>query len=307
MYEDIRGFEITVNKNRGNWFRGFLNYTYQVNTYGYFGYRYNYQNPVEQREYIRTTTDNYQTKPIPRPYARVNLDFFTPVNYGPDWGGFYPLESFRFNILGNWQSGYWDTWTGGGGTIPGVQYNVQWKDYLNFDIRLGKTFTIGSASIELFVDVTNVFNHKYMSWRGHGFVDAADKRAYFSSLHLPAETEGFEQFGTISGDDQPGDYRPPDVAFVPIITGANYKGITDEQYNTGYLYYFKQGVDGVHGTGYYQFVDDGSGNPQFVRPDQGRLDQILEDKAYIDMPNLTYFTFLNPRNVFWGVKLSFNF
>ena len=37
----------------------------------------------------------------------------------------------------------------------------------------------------------------------------------------------------------------------------------------------------------------------------GDVDQMLEDKAYIDMPNNTSFTFLNPRNVFFGIRLTF--
>jgi len=41
--------------------------------------------------------------------------------------------------------------------------------------------------------------------------------------------------------------------------------------------------------------------------DRSRLQKVLDDKAYIDMPNLTTFTFLNPRNIFYGVRLSFDF
>ena len=45
-------------------------------------------------------------------------------------------------------------------------------------------------------------------------------------------------------------------------------------------------------------------NNQWVVEDQGRVDQVLKDRAYIDMPNLDYFTFLNPRNVFFGIKFN---
>jgi hypothetical protein len=34
------------------------------------------------------------------------------------------------------------------------------------------------------------------------------------------------------------------------------------------------------------------------------MDKILSDKAYIDMPNITSFTFLNPRQIFFGIKVS---
>jgi hypothetical protein len=36
------------------------------------------------------------------------------------------------------------------------------------------------------------------------------------------------------------------------------------------------------------------------------MDQILKDKAYIDMPNMDFLVFLNPRDIFWGLKVSFD-
>jgi len=305
-YEDIRGFEITLNKNRGLWVRGFLNYTYMVYTYGYYGYRFMYENPVEQRDYIRTTTDNYQTKPVPRPYARLSMDFFTPDKFGPALGDVYPLESWNINILGSWRAGTYSTWTGSGG-IPGIEYNVQWRDYWNFDLRISKNFKIAGVNLELFVDVNNVLNYHYMSPSGYGFVDTYDRSDYFQSLHLPGDTEGVKQFGYINipGDDRPGEYRDDGVAFVPIIARANYQDNVSDYLNPNYLYYFTQAADGVHGTGYHQMYYDDSGKAHFRRADQSYVDQVLEDKAYIDMPNLSYFTFLDPRNIFWGLKISF--
>jgi hypothetical protein len=37
------------------------------------------------------------------------------------------------------------------------------------------------------------------------------------------------------------------------------------------------------------------------------LNRVLDNKAYIDMPNQTSFTFLNPRNIFVGITTSFEF
>jgi len=33
---------------------------------------------------------------------------------------------------------------------------------------------------------------------------------------------------------------------------------------------------------------------------------VMDNKAYIDMPNLEYTGFLNPRNIFWGIKFNFD-
>jgi hypothetical protein len=38
--------------------------------------------------------------------------------------------------------------------------------------------------------------------------------------------------------------------------------------------------------------------------DGARMDQILSDKAYIDKPNMDFLTFLNPRTIYYGLKLS---
>jgi len=243
LYEDIRGFEVTLSKTRGNWLQGFVNYTYMVSTYGRFGYQTYYQSPADMRQYMRTHySDLYQTKPVPRPYARLNLDFFTPYDFGPMLGVIRPLSGWHLNLLGSWQAGTYFTWTGGA-YIPGVQYNIQWKDYINFDIRISKLFKIAGANLEVFADVYNVFNIKYM-YPFIGFYDSKDFQAYMMSLHLPAEIAGDQQnqklgYPNTPGNDKPGDYRS-------------------------------------------------------------------DDKPYIDMPNLYQLAFLNPRNIFWGIRISYD-
>lgn len=301
-YEDIRGFEITLNKNRGNWVRGFVNYTYMVNTYGYFGNRLNYENPAQQRLEEQTSTDHYQRRPKPRPYARANIDFFTPVQYGPKIAGTYPLADWRLNFLGNWKTGSYTSWIGGGSTGD-IQYNLQWKDYVNVDIRLSKSFRLlDKANVEFFIDVNNVFNYKNLT--SYGFVDYDDMRRYYQSLHFPANTKGIDRFSyvNIPGKDKLGEYRKPGVDFVPIIARQNYMALGAAEKNGNDLYYFVNAVNGVHGAGYYRYDE---ANNLWYEEDQRRVNKILKDKAYIDMPNLQYLTFLDRRNVFWGLRLSF--
>ena len=45
-YADIRGFEIDLRKNRGEWVTGFINYTYMVTSAGYFGLGSYPENPA---------------------------------------------------------------------------------------------------------------------------------------------------------------------------------------------------------------------------------------------------------------------
>jgi hypothetical protein len=255
-YQDTRGFEVTLRKNRGNWVQGFVNYTYEVTTAGNFGFSTYSNNPAVMRRIESETWRSYQEKPVPRPYARADFDFFMPQQIGPKFMNIYPLANWRLNVLATWRSGYHFTWTGGG-SIPGIENNVQWKDYYNVNIKFSRNFRIGTANVELFVDISNVFNFKYMTQ--YGFVDSPDYIAYMKSLHLPAKIGDELGYGNIPGNDRPGDYRT-----VP-----------------------------------YEPYDPND-------PDEAHKKRVLETKAYIDMPNQQFFTFLDPRDIFWGIRMSFD-
>jgi hypothetical protein len=205
-YQDTRGFEIQLSKNRGYWLRGFINYTYEVTTAGFFGLPSYSENPAVQRETERNTANFEQDRPVPRPYARANVDFFTPADYGPELGGIHILGDWVINIIGSWRSGTYFSWTGPGATRPGYQNNIQWKDFYNFNMRFSKGFNFGALRMDLFMDVNNLFNNKYMDYRA-GFVDAKDWDAYMQSLHLPEDIVGQFSYGNIPGNDTPGDIR----------------------------------------------------------------------------------------------------
>ena len=257
-YQDVRGFELTLTKNRGNWVQGFINYTYDVRSSGNFGFGTYYESASLQRSYEATTTSTYQEKPIPRPYANANIDIFTPSDFGPKLGEIYILGDIRFGFTTSWYAGRYDTWAGGG-SIPGIEYNVQWKDYWNTDLRVSKSINIMGVNLQIFADITNLFNYKYFNPAGYGFFDGNDFNAYMKSLHLPAEIGDPLGYGNIPGDDRPGDYRTG--PYIPWDPNAS----------------------------------------------QSQKDEWTENKSYIDMPNQDYFTFLNPRDIFWGLKLSFDF
>lgn len=255
-YQDVRGFEFTLTKNRGNWIQGFINYTYDVRTSGIFGFDLYNQNRSAQKRYEASSLDNYQEKPIPRPYANANIDLFTPSEYGPNLGSLYFLGDWRLSIIFSWTSGRYITWAGGG-SVPGVQNNIQWNDYWNTDLRLSKSFRFMGINLQLFADISNLFNYKYMT--EYGFVDASDYTAYMKSLHLPDNIVGRFNYGNIPGEDKPGDYR----------------------------------------TGPYIPWDENATDSQ--------KEEWRKNKSYIDMPNQSFFTFLNPRDIFWGLKFTVDF
>lgn len=304
-YEDIRGFELTLSKNRGNWVQGFINYTYMVTTWGRFGFAQFSSKPSEQREYERRNIerDLYQRKPVPQPYARLNLDFFTPLEFGPNVAGISILGDWRMSLLGNYAAGPYFSWAGGGdaslivtgitGATAKIENNVQWRDHYNLDLRLSKGLNLYGVVVELFVDISNAFNVKYFYPGGFGFKDGTDFDNYMRSLHLSARIgdDLASTYINIPGNDRPGDYRKPGVKAVPM------KGIettaAERNPHPSYIYY-------VRSTKQYMRYQNG----QWTVEDQAKVDQVLKDRAYVDMPNLDYFTFLNPRDFFFGIRLS---
>ena len=251
-YEDIRGLELTLQKRYGQWFSGFINYTYDVRTSGYFGLLEYYEDPKAQREYLRQHPP--MTRRHPLPYARVNLEFHTPENFGMNVHRFYPFGNWRLNILGNWKTGSFYTYNPH--NQPGVADDTQWRDWYNVDLKITKTVQFSRYKVSLYMDVRNVFNFKYLSRAG--FSDNYDWQDYLQSLNFPWET-GDEQ-----GHDRIGDYRPAGVAYDPLEP-----------------------------------------NPDNDPVISARNAERKKKKSYIDMPNIKSLTFLNPRNVLFGLSIRF--
>lgn len=291
-YEDIRGAELTLRKQRGRIFWGEINYTYSIATRGFFGTLENYENPVLQRRYDRTTSDNDIRRPIPQPFARLQLYFQSPVDFGPELLGGKPLANWQIVPLITWRSGARITYTGGA-PIPGIVNNLQLRDTWNSSLRLTKDVNLsGGSSIKFFADVSNLFNRRNFNPFNSGSINGTDYLDYMESLHLPSDV--LEEIGLSSqrvpGSDRPGDYRPSNVEYVPIEVSQS----LPVQGNTRALYYNTTEAK------YYQW--DGS---TFVDADKGFVNKVLDDKAYINMPNQRYFNFLDPRTIRFGVRFSF--
>jgi esterase/lipase superfamily enzyme len=97
---------------------------------------------------------------------------------------------------------------------------------------------------------------------------------------------------SVPGSDQPGDYRPADVEYVPIEASSDLSTIPSPN---GRALYFN-----TTERAYYQFVDG-----QFVQADSDFVDKVLDDKAYINMPDQQFFNFLDPRTIRFGIRFSF--
>ena len=287
-YADIRGLELTLRKTAGRWFSGFANLTYQVTSNGNFGEAQRYEDPGRQQTYDENTINLYQTRPIPAPFARVNLTFFTPDDFGPVVLNHDILGGFMLNFLFNWNQGGYTTYNPK--NVSGIANNVQYVDYINGTLRFGKTIRFESFEVQLFADVNNLFNSVRM-WN-------TGVQQYRESLHLP-KNKGYDQ---IPGDDKFGDYREPGVEWQPMEFRGSIIDKSQPGGNTRAIYY-----EEPTGT-YWQYTDNQNFpvNERWVQVDQKRIDQINKDKAYVFMPGASTYWFLNPRNIFFGLRVSFN-
>lgn len=283
-YQDTRGFEITLRKTIGRWWSGFINYTYQVNTTGHFGSARQYDNASDQKLYDDATVNSYQDRPIPQPYARASVNLSVPDDWGPTFFGHNILGGWMVNFVLDWQAGYWTTWNPKG--LASIAYNVQAVDYFGATMRFQKTIDLGNFNVQLFMDISNLFNTLRL-WN-------TGDQDYLMSLHLPKSAA----YDNIPGDDLVGDYREPGVDFQPIeyVAGisSNISG------NDGAIYYVETPPDG-YSSHYFEYT-----NGAWKVVDNAKIDKILDDKAYIDMPNASTFWFLDPRKIYFGMRVSFN-
>lgn len=201
-YQDIRGIEFTLNKRAGRFLSGFINYTYMVKTSGYFGLLEYYQDPQAQREYELSTI--FDSKPRPQPFARGALTFAPPNNTLPFGLG----DGLTASLFGEYKYGSTITVT-----EQNQPYYIKWKSQYLFDARVSKEFDLQSRTLEVFCDVDNVFNTKYLS--STGFSDVYDYQDYLSSLRMPFK-EGIEK-----GEDEVGTYREWDVEYDPLVANPD--------------------------------------------------------------------------------------
>ncbi|MEW5799609.1 MAG: TonB-dependent receptor, partial [Bacteroidota bacterium] len=286
-YQDIRGIEATFRKSMQGWWTGFINYTYQVSSSGRFNKGEINEDPSAQRQYDARTINLYQSRPIPTPFARMNVTFFTPKDYGVDAGGISLFGNWTFSLLGDWRDGGYITSPNQVVTEPN---NVEVVDWYNLNIRVSKQIEIATAKVSFFMDVNNVLNLKRLS--RVGFYDFNDYLDYFNSLHLPKN----KAYTNIVGEDKFGDYRDDGIAFQPIEQVGTVSGFTPAANRRSAIYYDNSTNKYMKYTG-----------TSWSEVDAATMNKILDDKAYIDMPNQSSFNFLDPRDIYFGLMLSFEF
>ncbi len=291
-YEDIRGAEIELSKVYGKWFTGNINLEYRVQSWGQFGLQRYYQDVMVQREYERNEPNYGQALPVPR--MKAYLDLHTPEDFGPKVAGMYLLGGWHCSLIGGWTQGNWMTWNPTSKRENGIKIinNIRWKDSYYANMKFNKKFRFDRFTLSFFLDIYNVINKKTL-YTGSVF-SSTDRDSYYYSLHYPQEIiDEIDDYGNIPGADKPGEFRNIGVEYVPMehVWDITTAGVGE----TGVIYYNAEDED------YYRF-DQGV----YVLEDNARVQEVLDSKAYIDMPNFSSFNFLNPRDIFFGINLSFD-
>jgi len=133
------------------------------------------------------------------------------------------------------------------------------------------------------------------TFSGYGFEDGFDYNYYMQSLHLPDDVAGELGYNYFSGDDKPGDVRKEGAEFIPMewVSDITYISNPSER-----PIYFDSATD--------RFVQwtESSG---WQNVSQSFYDDVINNKQYIDMPNQGYYVFLNPRDIFIGINISYDF
>lgn len=210
-YEDIRGFELRLEKRWGEWVTGWINYDYMVTCSGDTGRTIYYDDPYENLK--AELSDPDANRPLSRPSMRANVTVRTPNDLGPTLGSIHPLGDISVNVLVTWRAGEYITWDPL--TLLTLENNLQWKGHRYIDLRINKRLRVGLINFEIFADINNLLNSKYIN--SGAFRNDEDREDYYRSLHLPMyEGEGYKAEGLIAGDDKLGDVKSDDKPYIDM-------------------------------------------------------------------------------------------
>ncbi len=210
-YQDIRGFELRIDKKFGDWIRGWVNYDYRVSTEGYVGREHYYQDIREMRRYGEQNP--YQERPLARPIARANLRIISPPQWGPRLMGRKLFGNLGVSFLFYYRAGEYFTWDPL--RTHELEDNLQWKGDYDIDAKITKRIHIGNNSLTLFADINNVFNIRQIS--GMAFKNSDDWENYLESLHLPMyEGQEYQDQGYTPGNDKVGDKKSADKPYIDM-------------------------------------------------------------------------------------------
>ena len=234
----------------------------------------------------------YVNRYYPAPYGRLNINLFTPEEFGPTFLKHHFLGDIVVNLLMDWQQGGKTTYNPK--SAKGVYNNVKYVDYFDASLRASKTIKFKHFAVQLYADVSNLFNILRLR-------NTSDPN-YRNSLHLPKS----EAYDNIPGNDKFGDYRKPGVEWQPMEYRYQIQK-SDGTFTTPPEDYRAIYYEGATGRYWHVIKDPNTGERTWQLVDQKTIDSINKDKAYIYNPGPSTFWFLNPRTITYGINISLNF
>jgi hypothetical protein len=237
QFRDIRGLEGFAELRRGTipYFSGWLSLNWLSESGGLVGFDRYYQDPSQQPRRVNAEVSS----PDVRPIFKMNLNFYTPSDFGPQLGeNVSLLGDLNVNLLYTWQRGRRFTWNPE--SIPLVENNIRWRPFKRWDLRLTKgLFEAGRFRTSFYIDVTNLFNQRNMTpfnaggdddtdnredenwaWSGHQWF-RNQEQIYMESLGITVQPDG-----SIDGDLRPGDWEESGID-LPDFTPFTFLGRRD--------------------------------------------------------------------------------
>ncbi|UCD36854.1 MAG: TonB-dependent receptor, partial [Fidelibacterota bacterium] len=159
-WENDQGFELRISKNQGAFLTGWLNLWYVIDKNGNAGREYAYEDSVRNAQ-AGALYGGEENSPAFIPRVAANISFHTPIHWGPQFFGIDWLGGWMISVLPKWRRG--DKFTHNPADIRNLSNNLRWPDYQMVDMKLAKSVSFGSANLNFYIDIGNVFNFKVLN------------------------------------------------------------------------------------------------------------------------------------------------
>jgi hypothetical protein len=165
LYSTALGLEIRLEKRIGQFWTGWINYSYELYNSGIKGYDRFYQDPTHEPRMRNTdVNNNTNVKPTPMPKFNLGLNLHTPSRWGPSIGSFFILADINLNFLFWWKSQPTFTYNPDNLRQPYDPINnKRWKPHHAANLSFSKKFDINSfITPVVYLYISNLFNSKNM-------------------------------------------------------------------------------------------------------------------------------------------------
>ncbi len=206
-YEQVRGFELRVQKRIGRFFTGWFQGEMSLRDHGNVGFKdVDILGNDDERESQYQMTS--QAEPAWSWYANLH----TPRGFSPF--GITPAiaEQWALIVNASYSQGRLQTYNPAGDSPP-PPLNVRVRDTWTSSLALEKALSYGHARATVSLTVSNIFGYKSVSQFG---MTRTEWEGYLKSLHFPIRDVTIETWRDENGNpgnDRIGDY--PDYAVLP--------------------------------------------------------------------------------------------